>query len=902
MAETPAMRQWKAIKKQYPDCVLFFMMGDFYEFFYEDAIEMSRELEIKLTSRGKGDDSIPLAGIPIKAIDQYLPKLLEKGHSIIIANQVGESSRVNGKLLFNRDVVQVISPGAVTDPVYLNQQTNNYLITIFEGEKTYGFALIDVSTGQFIAGETAERRKELVFDEVVKFHPAEVLLPDSLKEEVIVTELKNLDSKLTVAFTSDTYYYFPNALEKLTTFFNVSNLEGYGLKSSMKAGITAAGALLDYLVDRKFRLDNVEKISTVVKAKGMIIDSIARRNLELERNLRDGEEKGTLIECLDLTRTPMGARLLRNWLKEPVTDVNSIQARQVAVEALMQSYILREDLREKLSRVVDLERSCTKLIYRKTSPRDVLALMDSLKVLPGIKELLKSAKNEKLECIERELDSLENLVKVVETAIDDNAGSDLRGSIKQGYNEELDGARQLSMNGKKWLSELETKEQKKIEEIASRLNIKPITLKLGYTEGQGYFFELSNRAKKLGLIPDNYRIFRSLKNSTRYMNDELESLASKVLNAEEEIQKLESELFNGVLDQISEELPKIKKNGSLLSEIDVLANFAEISSARNYCKPLVNDSARLMIKKGRHPVVEQVLPYGEFIPNDVFLDDRESRLMIVTGANMGGKSTFLRQVALICIMAQIGCFIPAENAEIGMIDRIFTRVGVVDDITRNQSHFMIEMNETANILNNATAKSLVLLDEIGRGTSTSTGLAIAWSVVKYLHSNIGAKTLCATHFHQLNAMEKYFLGVKNFHVTVKQHKTGELVFLHEIHPGGTNESYGLEVASMAGIPVDVIRDAREIRDSLEEEVIEEKNAKPAIKKAKSTLLDYFKSPAVEPEKSGMNDSLASSADPVLEEVKDEIKTLDLANMTPVNALNFLLEIQKKLTAEPEKKQ
>ncbi|MHA2298706.1 MAG: DNA mismatch repair protein MutS [Candidatus Hodarchaeales archaeon] len=901
MVETPAMKQWRAIRKKHSDCVIFFQMGDFYEFFNEDAIEMSRVLEIKLTSRGKGENSHPLAGIPLKAIDQYLPKLLEKRYSVAIANQTESSSKVQGKLLFGRDVVEVLSPGAVTNPIYLDQRKNNYLLSLFEGEKKYGFSLIDISTGQFVVGETSDCRKELIFDEITKYRPAEVLLPSSQKENPIVYEMRNLDSKLTVNFASDTYFYYPTAREILTSFFKVSNLEGFGLDDSMKTGIIAAGTLLNYLIDRKFKLDNVEKLSTAVQASGMVIDSIARRNLELERNLRDGEEKSTLIESLDQSKTSMGTRLLRNWLKEPETNVNRIQSRLDAVEVLMQSYILREDLREKLSRIIDLERFGSKLMYRKTIPRDVLALTDSLRTLPQIKTLLKPVQNRKLESIERELDSLGNLVSLIESALDENAGSKLYGCIKSGYNKELDDARQLSMNGKTWLTELEVREQEKINNLAQNTNVKPVTLKLGYTDGQGYFFELTNRAKKLGLVPTDYKIFRSLKNSTRYMNDELENLASKVLNAEEEIQKLEFELYNDVLEKISQELNKIKKNGVLISEIDVLANFADISANRNYCKPIVKDNTRLMIKRGRHPVVEQILPDGSFIPNDILLDTTDSRLLVVTGANMGGKSTYLRQVALNCIMAQIGCFIPADSAEIGIIDRIFTRVGVVDDITRNQSHFMVEMNETANILNNATSKSLILLDEIGRGTSTSTGLAIAWSVAKYLHSKVKAKTLFATHFHQLNAMEKYFHGTKNFHVTVKQEKSGRIVFLHEIRPGGTNESYGLEVATMAGIPSEVIEGAREIRDSLEEEeVIEEKDAKPSIKKARGTLLEFFHPTEIEnDEKSHLEtDSRVSSA---IKRMKKDIETLNLSNMTPVDAFNFLIKMQKELKSKETKK-
>ncbi|MHA1166622.1 MAG: DNA mismatch repair protein MutS [Candidatus Hodarchaeales archaeon] len=894
MAETPAMKQWKAVKSKYPESVLFFQMGDFYEFFNEDAIEMAKALELKLTSRGKDKNAVPLAGIPVRAVDIYIPKLLEKGYSVVIADQLKTPEKIKGKLMFNRDVTRVLSPGAIVDPDYISKTLNNYLFTFFEGENI-GFALIDVSTGQFYSGETSGRSRNLIIDEIVKYRPAELLLPDSYKGDQIINELKNIDSNLTVTFTTDSYYYFDTAINSLTGFFNVSNLQGFGIDPLMKPGITAAGALLSYLLDRKFKLDNVEKLNAVKNTNGMIIDSIARRNLELERNLRDGTEHNTLVECLDETKTPMGARLLRQWLRTPSLAIKTINDRLAAVEELMESYILREDLRETLSRMIDLERFATKVLYRKISPRDTLMLKDSLDNILMLKEQLGQTSNFKLKKIGSELQPLEDILTLIEVAIDNNAGSGLKECIRTGYSEQLDNLRDLSKNGKKWLSELENKEQKRIDKLANEQNIKSMPLKLGYTDGYGYFFSLSNRAKNQNLVPGDYRVFRSLKNSTRYMTDELEQLASKVLNAEEEIQKTEFELFNGIIDSIHEKIAALRKNGKLLAELDVLANYAAISSGRDYCKPVIHEGQKLLIKKGRHPVVDRLVPEGEFIPNDLLLGE-EKRMQIVTGANMGGKSTFLRQSALICIMAQVGCFVPAEEAEIPLIDRIFTRVGVVDDITRNQSHFMVEMNETANILNNATERSLILLDEIGRGTSTSTGLAIAWSVVKHVLTKIRAKCLFATHFHQLNALEKYFDGISNCHVAVKQDKSGKIIFLHEIHPGGTNESYGMEVALLAGIPRSVIDNAREIHDSLEEEIIEERDSIPAIKKSKASILDFFQ---LEKTQESQQYPVEQKVDQKLKEMRDEVLKLDLSRITPVDALTYLFSLQKRLSDEED---
>jgi DNA mismatch repair protein MutS len=896
---TPVMQQWFFLKKQYPECVLFFRMGDFYELFYDDAKNNAPLLDLKLTSRGtdENDSPIPLAGIPVKALNEYLQKLIELQIPIAVAEQLPEPVKMKGKEFFMREISHVVTPGTVLDPSLVSQSNNNYLMAICYANGSFGISCADVTTGEFYLNRF-DSLSDLL-DEIFKIQPSEIILPVSLlKKQEFIDEFKNNFPNMYISEKNDFEFDYSNSYANLISFFNVQSLDGFGISEKFKIGIIAAGTLLTTLKHRKipFVASKIQDQSSITSSI-LQIDSIARKNLELEQNLRDSTTKGTLLEVLDQTATPMGARILRNWLKNPLTKKNSILSRLEIVEKILHDYAIREDLIAFLRKLTDLERICTKIFYRGATPKDLSRLHESLLLLPSIQKILQAQEFDSLNHnslfneILTNITSVPEVTRLIEEALNQDSTNTLEEGtiIKNGFNFDLDELRRIIRDSKEILQEFEQNEQLRVAEVAKQQNSKESKLKVDYTRGHGYYIELKSSAP----VPSDYTIARSLKDRTRYTTPKLLALANKLLTAEEDIKNLENQIYKELLARLIPFVKKIQEISNYLAQLDVLLTFSHVSNGNNYIKPEIIDEAAIQIIEGRHPIIEKILHLGEFVPNDTTLNNSDNQLLIISGANMGGKSTYLRQVALITILAQIGCFVPATQAKIGIVDRIFTRVGIVDDIWRGQSHFMIEMNETANILNNATSKSLVLLDEIGRGTSTNTGLSIAWAVAKYLHEHVKCRTLFATHFHQLNEMEKKFAGIHNYHLAVL-YENNKLTFLRKVVKGGTDESYGLEVAELAGFPPGVIVDARNTRELIDEErffqsLPESVNQEPVIREVKKEK--YEKKPSFK-QGSSMKSLAAFMKEPNQLELEKILKNTDVNTLTPVEALNLIAELKK----------
>ena len=794
---TPGMKQYLEVKKAYPDCLVMLRMGDFYEMFYQDAITAAKELEITLTARGKGEKRAPLAGIPFHALEPYLGKLVKRGHKVAIVEQLEDPKKAKG--LVKRGLVRIVTPGTIIESSMLNEKENNYIMALTAFGEEYAIACCDMSTGEFFT-EIIPTHNTLRH-EIMRFAPSECIIPESLLvNQELMTYLKSTSCFLNTI--EDYYFRQEKAKETLLAHFNIHNLEAFGLETK-NMNLAVCGALLYYLTTtQKNSLSHITKISLHNNKEIMSFDAGTLRNLELTRNIRDGSTRGTLLAVLDKTCTVMGARLLKKWLCEPLVQQKPIEKRLEAVGELLNQVIVREDIKDILTKIYDIERLISRANYGNANPRDLLSLRNSLQRIPELKLKLHPFQSHLLQEV-NSINDFQELTALLHSAIRDDAPITLRegGMIKAEYNTELGKLQDLKNNSHKYLQALEEKEQHR-----TTIN----SLKIGYTNVFGYFIEVTK--KNIHLVPADYIRKQTTANGERYITEELKTEEEKILGAEEKIVELEYSLFQGLLQKVTIHTTEIQRAARNIAVLDVLCSLATIAMEQGYIKPEMVEQPVIHIKNGRHPVIEKI--ESSFIANDVVLNSEE--MMIITGPNMSGKSTFMRQVALIVLMAQMGSFVPAEKAVLGITDRIFTRVGAYDDLSSGQSTFMVEMNETAFILNNATENSLIILDEIGRGTSTFDGVSIAWSVAEHIYNKIKAKTLFSTHYHVLNKLQENFSKIKNYNLAVKEVK-GEVIFLRKLIEGGTDESYGIHVAKLAGLPSEVVERAREIQEILQKD-------------------------------------------------------------------------------------
>ena len=872
MAMSPMMQEYCKTKEQYKDCILFYRLGDFYEMFFDDALLVTRELEITLTGKDCGlEERAPMCGVPYHAAETYINRLIERGHKVAICEQVEDPKKAKG--LVKREVVRIVTPGTTLDAAALDETKNNYLMSIVSMEEHFGCAIADITTGDCFLTEVDKPQKLL--DEINKFVPAEIICNDSFYMSNIDTD--DLKNRLGICVFSLDSWYFDDELcrRTLKDHFHVGSLEGLGV-GDYDCGIIAAGALFLYLKEtQKTALSHMATIRPYAAEKYMLIDSSSRRNLELVETLREKQKRGSLLWVLDKTKTAMGARTLRSYVEQPLIDRDEIEQRLEALEELNKNGMLRDEIREYLGPVYDLERLISRISYKSANPRDLIAFASSLEMLPYIKQVLKEFKTPLLQKIYEDMDSLEDVTDLIKRAIveDPPLAQKDGGIIKEGYNEDVDKFRRSRTDGKKWLSELEAKERE-------RTGIK--TMKIKYNRVFGYSLEITNTFKDL--VPDNYIRKQTLTNAERYITQELKELEDLILGAEDKLYALEYELFCDVRDTVGKEVMRIQKTAKAVAALDVFASLALVAERNHFVRPKTNTTGVIDIKNGRHPVVEQMIENDMFIANDTYLDNHKKRVSIITGPNMAGKSTYMRQTALIVLMAQIGSFVPAEKANIGIVDRIFTRVGASDDLASGQSTFMVEMTEVANILRNATARSLLILDEIGRGTSTFDGLAIAWAVIEHISNTklCGAKTLFATHYHELTELEGKIPGVNNYCIAVKE-KGDDIVFLRKIVQGGADKSYGIQVAKLAGVPDSVIQRAKELVEELSDADITAAVKDLTSAKKKKPVYDQ------------MDMAQMSLFDTVKDnDIIDEIKGLDMGNMTPIEAMNTLYNLQNKI--------
>ena len=879
MAElTPMMQKYLETKETYPDCILFYRLGDFYEMFFEDAVTASRELEITLTGKSCGlEERAPMCGIPYHAVDGYLNKLVAKGYKVAICEQVEDPKQAKG--LVKREVTRIVTPGTNLAPQALDETKNNYLMCIVYIADRYGISIADITTGDYFVTELEDSAK--LMDEIYKFMPSEIICNESFYMSGM--DLEDLRNRLGITIYSLDSWYFDDAIcrKKLLEHFHVSSFAGLGLED-YDCGIISAGALLQYLIEtQKNSLAQLTHITPYTTAKYMMLDSSTRRNLELTETLREKQKRGSLLWVLDKTKTAMGARLLRKYLEQPLIEKEEILKRLDAVEELKSMAISREEIREYLTPVYDLERLITRITYGSANPRDLTAFKTSLEMLPSLHYILEEMQSPLLTGIRGDLDTLEDLCMLIRDAIIDDPPLAMKegGIIRDGYHEEVDTLRRAKSEGKDWLAKLEEEEREKT-------GIK--TMKIKYNKVFGYYLEVTNSYKDM--VPDYYTRKQTLANAERYITPELKELEDTILGAEDKLYALEYDLYSTVRDTIAGEVERIQKTAKAVAALDVFASLALVAERNNYVRPKINEKGTIDIKDGRHPVVEKMIPNDMFISNDTYLDDKKQRISIITGPNMAGKSTYMRQAALIVLMAQLGSFVPAASANIGLVDRIFTRVGASDDLASGQSTFMVEMTEVANILRNATSRSLLILDEIGRGTSTFDGLSIAWAVVEYISDTklLGAKTLFATHYHELTELEGKIENVNNYCIAVKE-KGDDIVFLRKIVKGGADKSYGIQVAKLAGVPDIVIDRAKEIVEELSEEDITTRVSEIAVKDH-----DSRKKP-----KTKKYDEVDIAQMSLFDTVKDddvleELKNMDVGNLTPIDALNAIYRLQNKL--------
>ena len=875
---SPMMQHYMETKKEYPDCILFYRLGDFYEMFFDDALTVSKELEITLTGKDCGlSERAPMCGVPFHAVDSYLYRLVQKGYKVAIAEQMEDPKQAKG--LVKREVIRVVTPGTITSSQVLDETKNNYLMGIVYMDGIYGISTADISTGDFMVTEVDSDRE--LFDEINKFSPSEIICNNAFyMSGVDMDELKNRYQVVITALDSR-FFGEESCRRILMEHFKVGALVGLGLED-YATGIIAAGAVMQYIYEtQKSTLEHITTVTPYSTGQYMVIDTSTRRNLELVETMREKQKRGTLLWVLDKTKTAMGARLLRACIEQPLIHRDEIIRRQNAVEELNMNYISREEICEYLNPIYDLERLIGRISYKTANPRDLIAFRSSLEMLPYIKRILGEFNSELLAELGRELDPLQDIFRLIGDAIVEEPPITVRegGIIKDGYNQEADKLRQAKTEGKNWLAELEAREKEKT-------GIK--TLKVKFNKVFGYYFEVTNSFKDQ--VPDYYIRKQTLTNAERFTTDELKQLEDIIMGAEEKLVSLEYDLFCEVRDKIGAEVIRIQKTAKSIAGIDVFCSLSVVATRRNYVKPSINDKGVIQIKNGRHPVVEQMMRDDMFVANDTFLDNGKNRLSVITGPNMAGKSTYMRQVALIVLMAQLGSFVPAQEADIGICDRVFTRVGASDDLASGQSTFMVEMTEVANILRNATRNSLLVLDEIGRGTSTFDGLSIAWAVIEHISNSklLGAKTLFATHYHELTELEGTIAGVKNYCIAVKE-QGDDIVFLRKIVRGGADKSYGIQVAKLAGVPDSVIARAKEIAEELSDADITAKAKE--IAEISSNITQHKAVP--KPDEVDMQQ--LSFFDTVKDDdIIRELDSLELSTMTPLDAMNTLYRLQTKL--------
>ena len=895
---TPAMRQYYEAKQAYPDALIFFRMGDFYESFGEDAKTIAKELEITLTARGKDKtgEKMPLAGIPYHAIDTYLPRLINKGYKVAICEQLEDPKQAKG--VVKRGVVRVVTPGTVIDSSMFSDASNNYLMAVAgkevgksgkntekEKEIEIGVSFLDISTGEFLTTQFRDSESfEKLLSELARMHPAECILPPSLyRNSDLAGRLK--DQTIVQEFAPE-ISGTGEARERLKTHFKVATLEGMGCEK-LDFAVYSAWAALEYAQTTQLRdLTHINTLRTYSNSEFMILDSVTLHNLEIVKNVRDDGDENSLYRILNCTKTPMGSRTLKKWFLKPLLSVEKINLRLDAVEELAATPLLRYDIRNWLSEVRDIERLVGRVVYGNSSARDLIALKRSLDALPPVRDSLMEKIGSGLlkEIADRlaAFSELENLAEMIEKAIVDEPPVSVRegGMIKTGYSAELDELRDIASNSKRWIATFQQKEKEKS-------GIK--SLKVGYNKVFGYYIEITNANSNQ--VPEDYIRKQTLANAERFFTPELKEKESLILTANDKAKALEYEIFIKITQTLSAHSRELQETAEWIGVLDVLTDLAEVAENNNYIRPQLTDDCKILIRDGRHPVVENTLP-GGFVPNDTEMDCKENQFLLVTGPNMAGKSTYMRQTALIAIMAQAGSFVPASHASIGIIDQVFTRIGAFDDLASGQSTFMVEMVELANILNNATPRSLVLLDEIGRGTSTYDGYSIAKSVVEFLHNRgkVGVRALFATHYHQLTALEEKLKRVKNYHIAVKE-EGHELVFLRKIVPGATDRSYGIHVARLAGVPEKVIERANEILKELEKEnVLEDAEDSENGKKRKSKATARYTQMMLFDPGSGADPAQASRSDPV----EAALRKLNVEKMTPIEALNKLHELKRLL--------
>lgn len=878
MALSPMMTHYLETKKQYPDCILFYRLGDFYEMFFEDALTASRELEITLTGKDCGlEERAPMCGVPYHAVEGYLSRLVQKGYKVAIAEQVEDPKTAKG--LVRREVLRVVTPGTLTNSQLLEESRNNYLMGIVYMDGVFGISTADVSTGDYLVTEVKSERS--LIDEIYKFAPSEIICNEAFYMSGIDTEELKNRLQVLISALENRFFSDDSCRKILREHFHVQHLEGLGL-NEYETGTLAAGAVLQYLYEtQKNTLDHLTRITPYTTGQFMMLDTSTRRNLELIETLREKQKRGTLLWVLDKTKTAMGARMLRSIVEQPLIDKNEILRRQNAVEELNMNYISREELCEYLNPIYDLERLLGRISYRTANPRDLIAFRNSLAMLPYIKQILQEFSGELICEVEKELDPLTDLKELIDAAIEEDPPVSVRdgGIIRDGYDEETDRLRSAKTEGKDWLAALELEEKEKT-------GIK--NLKIKFNKVFGYYFEVTNSFKEL--VPEYFIRKQTLANAERYTTDRLKELEDVILGAEDKLFSLEYELFCQVRDQIAGEVKRIQNSARAIAMTDVLCSLSVTATRYNYVKPHMNEKGIIRIKNGRHPVVERMMDNDMFVSNDTYLDNGKNRISIITGPNMAGKSTYMRQTALITLMAQIGSFVPADEADIGICDRIFTRVGASDDLASGQSTFMVEMTEVANILRNATKNSLLILDEIGRGTSTFDGLSIAWAVVEYITNTkiLGAKTLFATHYHELTELEGTLSGVNNYCIAVKE-QGDDIVFLRKIVKGGADKSYGIQVAKLAGVPEPVIERAKELVEELSDADITVRAREIAEHSSSGTQKKKItKADEVDLQQMSIFDTVNEN------DIIREIMDLEINRMSPIDALNTLDKLQAKL--------
>lgn len=869
------MQHYMKTKEEYKDCILFYRLGDFYEMFFDDALTVTKELEITLTGKDCGlEERAPMCGVPFHAAETYINRLIAKGYKVAICEQMEDPKTAKG--MVKREVIRVVTPGTNLNATGIDDAKNNYLMSIVYMENHFGICIADVSTGECYVTEVDKGRK--LVDEINKYTPSEIICNQALLVSGI--DVDDLKHRMNIAIYPLDSWYFDDELchKTLMEHFHVMSIEGLGL-GDYETSILAAGALFIYLKEtQKSNLEHMSRITPYVTDHFMLIDSSSRRNLELVETLREKQKRGSLLWVLDKTKTAMGARMMRSFVEQPLVDVELIEKRQDAIEELNNKPMIRDEIREYLQPVYDLERLISRISYHSANPRDLLAFRSSLEMLPHIRLLLKECSCSALQEIYEDMDALEDLCELITAAIVDDPPLAMKegGIIRDGYNQDVDNYRNAKTEGKNWLADLETEEREKT-------GIRNLRIK--YNKVFGYYLEVTNSFKEM--VPDYYTRKQTLTNAERYITPKLKELEDMILGAEDKLYSLEYVLFAQVRDKVAAEVERIQKTARAVARLDVFASLSLVASRNNYVRPTVNSRGVIDIRGGRHPVVEKMIPNDMFIANDVKLDNGENRIAVITGPNMAGKSTYMRQVALIVLMAQIGSFVPAQKAKIGIVDRIFTRVGASDDLASGQSTFMVEMTEVANILRNATKNSLLILDEIGRGTSTFDGLSIAWAVIEHIASPkiLGAKTLFATHYHELTELEGKIPGVNNYCIAVKE-RGEDIVFLRKIVKGGADKSYGIQVAKLAGVPDSVIDRAKELVEELvDADITERVRDLAAVPKTKKKTVHYDE---VDLEQMSLFDTVKD--DDILQELKD----IDVGNLTPIDALNTIYRLQNKL--------